>query len=45
MLLAREDRIAVITLNRPDDGNRWRKEMLLAFEPIVEALHRQVGAF
>ena len=40
VLVAREDRIAVITLNRPDDGNRWRKEMLLAFEPIVEALHQ-----
>jgi enoyl-CoA hydratase/carnithine racemase len=39
VLVAREDKVAVITLNRPEDGNRWRKETLLAFEPIVEALH------
>jgi enoyl-CoA hydratase/carnithine racemase len=40
VLVAREGRVAVITLNRPGDGNRWRKEMLFAFEPLVEALHR-----
>jgi len=40
VLLAHEGRVAVITLNRPDDGNRWRKETLFAFEPIVEALHK-----
>ena len=39
ILVAREDRIAVITLNRPQDGNRWRKDMLYAFEPVVDALH------
>jgi enoyl-CoA hydratase/carnithine racemase len=40
LLVAREERIAVITLNRPEEGNRWRKETLFAFEPIVEALHK-----
>jgi enoyl-CoA hydratase/carnithine racemase len=40
VLVAREGRVAVITLNRPEDGNRWRKETLFAFEPVVEALHQ-----
>lgn len=40
VLLAREGMVAVITLNRPQDGNRWRKEMLFAFEPVVDALHK-----
>src|SRR5688500_15411455 len=40
VLLAREGKVAVITLNRPQDGNRWRKEMLFAFEPVVDALHK-----
>ena len=40
LLVTREDRIAVITLNRPQDGNRWRKDMLYAFEPVVDALHK-----
>lgn len=44
VLLVREGRIAVITLNRPEDGNRWRKEMLFAFEPAVAALHRDEEA-
>jgi enoyl-CoA hydratase/carnithine racemase len=44
VLLARDGRIAVITLNRPEDGNRWRKEMLLAFEPVVAALHQDEEA-
>ena len=40
VLLAHEGRVAVIALNRPADGNRWRKETLFAFEPIVDALHK-----
>lgn len=40
VLVVREGKIAVITLNRPDEGNRWRKEMLFAFEPVVDALHK-----
>jgi enoyl-CoA hydratase/carnithine racemase len=44
VLLARDGRIAVITLNRPEDGNRWRKEMLFAFEPVVAALHEDEEA-
>ncbi|HJQ64301.1 MAG TPA: enoyl-CoA hydratase/isomerase family protein [Burkholderiales bacterium] len=40
VLLAREGKVAVITLNRPQDGNRWRKEMLFAFEPVVDTLHK-----
>ena len=40
VLVTRDGRIAVITLNRPEDGNRWRKEMLFAFEPVVAALHQ-----
>ena len=44
VLLARDGRLAVITLNRPEDGNRWRKEMLFAFEPIVAALHEDEEA-
>jgi len=44
VLVAREGRIVTLTLNRPEDGNRWRKEMLLAFEPVVEALHRDEDA-
>jgi enoyl-CoA hydratase/carnithine racemase len=43
-LLAHDGRIAVITLNRPEDGNRWRKEMLFAFEPVVAALHEDEEA-
>jgi enoyl-CoA hydratase/carnithine racemase len=38
--VTREEKIAVITLNRPEDGNRWRKDMLYAFEPVVDALHQ-----
>jgi len=44
VLLARDGRLAVITLNRPEDGNRWRKEMLFAFEPVVAALHEDEEA-
>ena len=40
LLVTREGKITVITLNRPEDGNRWRKDMLYAFEPVVDALHR-----
>ncbi|MGQ0525573.1 MAG: enoyl-CoA hydratase/isomerase family protein [Betaproteobacteria bacterium] len=40
ILVTREEKIAVITLNRPADANRWRKDMLYAFEPVVEALHQ-----
>ncbi|MBI4195815.1 MAG: enoyl-CoA hydratase/isomerase family protein [Betaproteobacteria bacterium] len=40
VLFERDGKIAVITLNRPAEGNRWRREMLYAFEPVVEALHR-----
>jgi enoyl-CoA hydratase/carnithine racemase len=40
LLVTREGKIAVITLNRPEDGNRWRKDMLYAFEPVVDALHK-----
>lgn len=40
ILVAREGKITVITLNRPEEGNRWRKEMLFAFEPVVDALHK-----
>ena len=38
--VTREEKIAVITLNRPEDGNRWRKDMLYAFEPVVDALNK-----
>ena len=44
VLVKREGKIVTITLNRPEDGNRWRKEMLFAFEPVVEALHRDEEA-
>ena len=40
ILVAREGKIATVTLNRPEDGNRWRKDMLYAFEPVVDALHK-----
>jgi enoyl-CoA hydratase len=40
LLVTHEGKIAVITLNRPEDGNRWRKDMLYAFEPVVDALHK-----
>ena len=40
ILVTRDGRIATLTLNRPEDGNRWRKDMLYAFEPVVEALHK-----
>jgi enoyl-CoA hydratase/carnithine racemase len=40
ILVTREEKIAVITLNRAEDGNRWRKDMLYAFEPVVDALHK-----
>jgi enoyl-CoA hydratase/carnithine racemase len=40
LLFDRHGKVAVITLNRPDDGNRWRHEMLLEFEDIVAALER-----
>lgn len=40
ILVTREGKIAVITLNRPEDGNRWRKDMLYAFEPVVDGLHK-----
>ena len=40
ILVTREEKIAVITLNRPDDGNRWRRDMLYAFEPVVDALQK-----
>lgn len=40
VLFERGDKIATITLNRPQDGNRWTRDMLAAFEPIVEALHK-----
>jgi enoyl-CoA hydratase/carnithine racemase len=43
-LVTREDKIVIVTLNRPEDGNRWRKETLLAFELIVEALHKDEEA-
>lgn len=38
--VTREEKISVITLNRPEDGNRWRKDMLYAFEPVVDALNK-----
>ncbi len=44
VLAARGGRIVTITLNRPEEGNRWRREMLYAFEPIVEALHHDEEA-
>jgi enoyl-CoA hydratase/carnithine racemase len=40
VLFERGEKIAVITLNRPQDGNRWTRDMLAAFEPVVEALHK-----
>lgn len=40
VLVQRDGKVVTLTLNRPADSNRWRPEMLLAFEPIVEALHR-----
>lgn len=40
ILVERGERTVTLTLNRPDDGNRWRREMLLAMEPLVEALHK-----
>ena len=40
VLFERDNRIATITLNRPQDGNRWTRDMLAAFEPVVEALHK-----
>ena len=43
VLFERGDKIATITLNRPQDGNRWTREVLAAFEPIVEALHKDEG--
>lgn len=39
VLVGREGRIVTITLNRPEEHNRWSREMLYAFEPVVEALH------
>lgn len=44
VLVSREGKVVVITLNRPEEGNRWRKEMLFAFEPVVEALHKDEEA-
>lgn len=44
VLVARVGRVVTVTLNRPDEGNRWRKEMLYAFEPVVAALHRDDDA-
>lgn len=44
VLVAREGKVVVVTLNRPEDANRWRREMLYAFEPIVDALHRDEEA-
>jgi len=38
ILVARDGKVVVVTLNRPEDGNRWRKEMLYAFEPVVAGL-------
>jgi 1,4-dihydroxy-2-naphthoyl-CoA synthase len=40
VLFERGTGIATITLNRPQDGNRWTRDMLAAFEPAVEALHK-----
>jgi enoyl-CoA hydratase/carnithine racemase len=40
VLMQRDGKVVTLTLNRPEDGNRWRKEVLLEFEPLVEALHR-----
>lgn len=44
VLVARDGKVVVITLNRPDEGNRWRKEMLYAFEPVVAELNRDEEA-
>lgn len=44
VLVQRQGKIVTIILNRPEDGNRWGKETLLAFEPVVEALHRDEEA-
>jgi enoyl-CoA hydratase/carnithine racemase len=44
VLMQRDGKVVTITLNRPDDSNRWSKDMLYAFEPIVEALHKDEDA-
>lgn len=44
ILVARDGKVVVITLNRPEEGNRWRKEMLYAFEPVVAELNRDEEA-
>ena len=44
VLVEREDKILVITLNRPENRNLWNREMLLAFEPVVDALHQDEDA-
>lgn len=44
ILVARDGKVVVVTLNRPEDGNRWRKEMLYAFEPVVAGLSRDEEA-
>lgn len=44
VLVKHEGKIVTITLNRPEDSNRWRREMLYAFEPIVNALHKDEEA-
>ncbi|KPK19779.1 MAG: hypothetical protein AMJ67_04240, partial [Betaproteobacteria bacterium SG8_41] len=44
VLVEREDKILTITLNRPESHNLWNREMLLAFEPVVDALHRDEEA-
>jgi enoyl-CoA hydratase/carnithine racemase len=40
ILVTRDAKVTTITLNRPEDGNRWRKDMLYAFEPVIDALHQ-----
>ncbi len=44
VLMQRDGKVVTITLNRPADSNRWNKDMLYAFEPVVEALHKDDDA-
>jgi len=44
VLVEREDKLVTITLNRPGNHNLWNREMLLAFEPVIDALHRDEDA-
>lgn len=44
LLVAREGRVVTVTLDRPAERDRWTREMLAAFEPVVAALARDEEA-